>query len=95
MCVAETDRFPEIGREFYASGPAVMRAEMATYFAVAAERGELAIEDLTLAADQFGELCKADIWPRLIFGVTESVSDDEIDKVVDNAVEMFMARYGT
>ena len=95
MCVAETDRFPEIGREFYASGPAVMRAEMATYFAVAAERGELAIEDLTLAADQFGELCKADIWQRLIFGVTESVSDDEIDKVVDNAVEMFMARYGT
>jgi len=53
----------------------------------------LKIDDLTLAADQFGELCKADIWPRLIFGVIDSVSEADIDRVVDSAVETFMARY--
>jgi AcrR family transcriptional regulator len=94
MCVAESDRFPELGQKFYNSGPAVMRAEMAAYFEQAEARGELVIEDRILAADQFGELCKADIWPRLIFGVTKTVSDREIDRVVDGAVRTFMARYG-
>jgi TetR/AcrR family transcriptional repressor of mexJK operon len=95
ICVAESDRFPEIGQRFYNSGPAVMRAEMVKYFEQAEARGELQIEDHVLAADQFGELCKADIWTRLIFGMSKSVSDAEIDRVVEGAVKTFMARYGT
>lgn len=93
ICVAESDRFPEIGRSFYNSGPEVLRAEMALYFEQAENRGELRIDDYRLAADQFGELCKADIWPRLIFGVSKTVSDAEIDRVVEGAVQTFMARY--
>ena len=94
ICVAEADRFPELGQRFYASGPAVFRQEMAAYFSQAVARGELAMDDPIMAADQFGELCKADIWPRLIFGVTKSASDEDIKRVVDNAVETFLARYG-
>lgn len=94
ICVAESDRFPEIGQNFYNSGPAMMRSEMASYFEGAEARGELRIADYKLAADQFGELCKADLWPRLIFGISKSVSDAEIDRVVEGAVDMFMARYG-
>ncbi|MDW3223813.1 MAG: TetR/AcrR family transcriptional regulator [Paracoccaceae bacterium] len=94
MCVAESDRFPELGQKFYNSGPAVFRAEMAAYFERAEARGQLRIEDRILAADQFGELCKADIWPRLIFGMTKNVTAAEIDRVVASAVETFMARYG-
>ncbi len=95
ICVAESDRFPEIGQQFYNSGPAVMRTEMAAYFKEAEARGELRVDDHILAADQFGELCKADIWARLIFGVSGSVSDAEIDRVVEGAVKTFLARYGT
>lgn len=95
ICVAESDRFPDIGRAFYKSGPERMRAEMSEYFREAMDRGELRIEDLTLAADQFGELCKADIWPRLMFGVISDVSEADIDRVVMGAVDTFMARYGT
>ncbi|MBD3665622.1 TetR/AcrR family transcriptional regulator [Sulfitobacter sp. TSTF-M16] len=94
ICVAESDRFPEIGQSFYKTGPAVMRAEMAEYFAGAEARGELHIEDRMLAADQFAELCKADVWARLMFGMSKSVSAAEIDRVVDGAVETFLARYG-
>ena len=94
ICVAESDRFPEIGQSFYKTGPEVMRAEMVAYFQEAEARGELRIEDKVLAADQFGELCKADVWARLIFGVSKSVGDVEIARVVDGAVETFMARYG-
>jgi|TARA_R110002049_G_scaffold44333_5_gene130052 TetR/AcrR family transcriptional repressor of mexJK operon len=95
ICVAESDRFPELGRQFYNSGPAIMRTEMAHYFEQAEARGELKIDDRVLAADQFGELCKADLWPRLMFGVSKSVTEEEIARVVHSAVDMFMARYGT
>lgn len=93
ICVAESDRFPEIGRAFYQSGPQRMRTEMGEYFAAAIARGELAMDDVTLATDQFGELCKADIWPRLMFGVISEVAEADIDRVVDGAVETFLARY--
>lgn len=95
ICVAESDRFPELGRSFFESGPAVMRAEMASYFAEACGRGELKIDDYEMAADQFGQLCKADVWMRLMFGVITEVSVADIDRVVDNAVDTFLARYGT
>ncbi|QUJ76432.1 TetR/AcrR family transcriptional regulator [Sulfitobacter albidus] len=95
ICVAEAERFPELGRAFYESGPAVMRQEIAEYFGEARARGELRIADDLLAADQFGELCKAQVWMQLTFGVIDRVSATEIDRVVDSAVEVFLARYGT
>ena len=94
ICVAEADRFPEIGRRFYESGPQLMRRALTTYLEVAVSRGELLIEDMPLAADQFAELCKADLWPRVVFGLQSDVSDAEIDRIVDGAVATFMARYG-
>lgn len=92
--VAESDRFPELGREFYDSGPALVRARVVDYLRDAVARGELRIDDLQLAADQFAELCKADIFPRLIFGVRSAFSEAEKKRVIDGAVETFMARYG-
>ena len=95
ICVAESDRFPELGRQFYQSGPMIMRRVMGDYLTAARDRGELQIDDLALASDQFAELCKADLWPKIIFGIQSTFSDDEIARVVDGAVDTFMARYGT
>jgi len=94
ICVAESDRFPELGRQFYHSGPMIMRRVMTDYLSAARDRGELRIDDMDLAADQFAELCKADLWPKLVFGLKSSFSDAEIARVVDGAVQTFMARYG-
>jgi AcrR family transcriptional regulator len=94
ICVAESDRFPELGREFYDSGPALVRQRMVDYLREAADRGELDIDDFTLAADQFAELCKADLFPRIIFGVGSVFSEADRKRVIDGAVDMFLARYG-
>ena len=94
ICVAEADRFPQLGQEFYHSGPMIMRAAMVDYLRQAVDRGELRIEDFDLAADQFAELCKADLWPKLVFGIIQSVSDDEKARVIDGAVSTFLSRYG-
>ena len=94
VCVAESERFPDLAREFYETGPMVMREHMIQFLRAACERGELRIHDFTLAAEQFHELCKADIMPRLVFGVGE-VTRADIRRTIEAAVEMFMARYGT
>ncbi|MFD3190751.1 TetR/AcrR family transcriptional regulator [Sedimentitalea sp. HM32M-2] len=94
ICVSERERFPELGRAFYASGPEMGRARLAEYLGLAAGRGELAIEDIELAAEQFSELCKTRLWIRAALGIQTDFSRAEIDLVVKNAVETFMARYG-
>lgn len=93
ICVAESDRFPELGREFYQSGPEHVAATIMGYFDTAIARGELKIEDRHLAAHQLMELCKADLFPRLVFGIDTSFSEAEINHVVSGAVDMFLARY--
>ncbi len=93
ICVAEADRFPDLGREFYESGPALARARVASYLTKAVERGQLRIEDINLAADQFLELCKADLFPRVILGVQTRFTEAERTRIIKGAVETFLARY--
>ncbi|PZQ98072.1 MAG: TetR/AcrR family transcriptional regulator [Cereibacter sphaeroides] len=94
ICVAESDRFPELGREFYEHGPALARKRLVEYFYDAEARGELQIEDKELAADQFAELCKADLFPRLVFGIGGPIKPEDRERVIKGAVSMFLARYG-
>ena len=95
LCVAESDRFPELGREFYDSGPKLVRMKLMEFMKVGISRGELVIDDLPLAADQFGELCKADLFPRLVFSMEKSFDEAQKKRIVDGAVTTFMARYGS
>lgn len=94
LCVAESDRFPELGREFYNSGPALVRDRLIEFMNCAIDRGELKIDDLPLAADQFHELCKADLFPRLVFSMDTSFDDTEKKRIVEGAVRTFLAAYG-
>jgi len=94
VCVAEADRFPELGQKFYASGPMTARKHLREFLTEALDRGELSIDDMDLAADQFVELCKADIFARAVFGIKSDFETHEIDRVALGAVETFLARYG-
>lgn len=95
ICVAESDRFPELGRRFYESGPAMMREKMTGLLAPYIATGDLQIDDMDLAASQFSELCKSDLFVRRLCGVAGEITDADIDRVVTGVVEMFLARYGT
>lgn len=95
ICSAEAARFPDLGRQFYESGPMMARERIGTYLREACDRGEMTIDDIDLAADQFVQLCQADYLDRLVFGVQNTFTQAEIARVVDGAVETFLARYGT
>ncbi|MEP2030327.1 MAG: TetR/AcrR family transcriptional regulator [Paracoccaceae bacterium] len=93
ICVAERDRFPELGRAFYAAGPKMGHDRLTEYLRGAVERGELNIEDIDMAADQFSELCKVKLWIRAILGIQAEFTQSEIDSIIENAVDTFMARF--
>ncbi|QLQ20158.1 MAG: TetR/AcrR family transcriptional regulator [Exiguobacterium profundum] len=94
ICLSESDRFPALGREFYDSGPRLARERLVAFLQSAVDRGQLAIDDLELAADQFVQLCKALLHDRLIFGLADRAAPEASARVVQGAVQMFMARYG-
>ena len=79
---------------FYESGPLVVRAKISTYLKNATQCGQFSITDFDLAADQFAELCKADVFPKIMFGVKTEFGQPELDRIINGAVETFMARYG-
>ncbi|WP_420861558.1 TetR/AcrR family transcriptional regulator [Algirhabdus cladophorae] len=95
ISVAESARFPELGREFFECGPMTVHRILAEYIQIAIDRGELAVDDIDLAAWQFPELCKTDLFPKLMFGVQKTFTEADLDRIVKGAVDMFMARYGT
>lgn len=95
ICVSESHRFPELGCRFYESGPALLRERLSSVLQLYVDKGDLKIDDMNLAAAQFGELCKSDLFVRCLCGVSCDCSDAGIARVVNGAVEMFLARYGT
>lgn len=95
ICVAESERFPTLGAEFYESGPLLARNRLVDFFQAAVARGELAIDDFELAADQFSALCKSDLRDQLVMNVVQTVPEADQKRVIDGAVDLFMTRYGT
>jgi TetR/AcrR family transcriptional regulator, mexJK operon transcriptional repressor len=94
IVVGEGERFPGLGREFHDCGPGLIHERLAHHLGCYVRGGQLRIADLDLAADQFAQLCKAGIHEKLIFGMAETITPDRVQRIVQGAVEMFLARYG-
>lgn len=94
IVVGEGERFPGLGREFYDNGPGLIHARLVHHLGCQVQACQLAIPDLDLAADQFAQLCKAAVHDKLIFGMAQSITPEDVDRSVTGAVDMFLARYG-
>ena len=94
LAVAEAQRFPELSRVFYDSGPDLGTRRLAQVLSGAAARGLLKIDDVDLAAHQFDQLCKADIFYKALFKIRSTFTEEEIDRVADSAVDVFLRAYG-
>jgi TetR/AcrR family transcriptional regulator, mexJK operon transcriptional repressor len=94
IVVGEGERFPGLGQQFYENGPGLIHTRLAFHMRHCVECGELKIDDLDLAADQFAQLCKAGVQEKLLFGAAKTVTPAEASRVVTGAVDMFLARYG-
>lgn len=94
ICVAESHRFPELGQRFYASGPGLLRERLSAILHGYVARGVLVIDDIEMAANQFCDLCKSDLFARRLCGLIAAAPEADIDRVAMQAAITFHARYG-
>jgi AcrR family transcriptional regulator len=94
VVIAATAKFPRLGRAFYEAGPCYGVRKLSERLTKLVAAGALEIDNIELAAQQFGELCKAGLFNRLLFAAVDAISDEEIAVKVDSAVDVFMRAYG-
>ncbi len=94
VVVAESARFPELGRLFYDSGPGRNIAALADY--LASRRGDprLAINDPWKAAEQFSELVRGYTHLRLLLGIEDVPDAAAREALIAEAVARFMGEGG-
>jgi TetR/AcrR family transcriptional repressor of mexJK operon len=93
VVIAESTRFPELGRAFYDNGPAALLGIFATWLDDQTAAGQLAVVDQVMAAEQFVSLLKTSVYLRASLGLTLP-TDPEIDATVEAAVTTFLKAYG-
>jgi len=94
ICIAERDRFPELGEAYYERGPANGHEQLVGFLQDSIAAGCLQIDDVEMAAYQFSELCKTRYFTMACFGVRSAFSDDELREVAIAAADLFLSRYG-
>ncbi|HUB64506.1 MAG TPA: TetR/AcrR family transcriptional regulator [Methylocella sp.] len=93
--VAEVPREPELGRIFYSQGPGRLLDQFARYLASATQCGKLCCPEPELAAKLFlGSVVANHQILSLVSPNREAFSDLKMQAHVNEAVSMFLARYG-
>jgi TetR/AcrR family transcriptional regulator, mexJK operon transcriptional repressor len=95
LVIAESTRFPELGRTFYEQGPGRTIAALAATFERLAERGLLAVDDPELAASQFNWLVMSEpLNQAMLLGREQSLTKRKLERHADDGVRTFLAAYG-
>lgn len=95
ICVAESARFPDVGRSFFNSGPRVLSANLSAILDNASERGDLVIDNQHHAIMQYWMLCRGPYFYPLIFMIKDGITHNERMETIREALTTFAARYGT
>lgn len=90
------DRMPKLAQRFFIAAPNNVRTVLQDFIEHHVALGHLKIDDLELAARQFIELSTGTFFKMRLFGELEGpVPDEELNRVIDSAIKVFMAAYGT
>jgi AcrR family transcriptional regulator len=95
VVVMEASKFPELAQAFYNAGPRTLTERMASWLACQIDAGTLRPHDPKFAAEQFFALTQARLLMQARTDARFVASPAEIDFVVDGAVAVFLAAYGT
>jgi AcrR family transcriptional regulator len=94
VVVAAVEKFPKIGRAFYEAGPLYGATRLAEELVALEKAGALKVPDPERAAWQFVDLCQSYVYKRLLFGVVDSLSREDIEASVEAGVGVFLKAYG-
>ena len=91
--IAISERMPELGRQFYETGPAFGLAQLTAWLNAQVAAGVLVIEDTEIAAAQFIDSCSATLFKPVLFNCGKTPTQEQIAHVVKIAVRTFLAAY--
>jgi len=94
LITAESGRFPELGRLFYAGGRQRGKQILGDFFQRAQKAGKLRLGNPRDMAMLFGELCKGELVLLKLWNVNPKPSDKEIKATIATAISVFLAAYG-
>ncbi len=93
VVIAESARFPELGRAFYERGPATGRRNLAAWLERQMAAGHLRPADAEVAAEQFTGLLRTHLQMRALLGIEPKPTEAEIEANAAAAVDTFMRAY--
>ncbi len=93
LAIAETPRFPALGREYFRAGPGLLTDRIAMLLQFLVVRGDLVIDDIPLAAYQFAELCSTKVHDMKQFGLGDEISDEDIERIAISGARLFLRGY--
>jgi len=93
IILAETGRFPELGRIFWKVGPERVIGEVSRYLARADAGGALSVPEPRLAAEQFLSLLKVELHLRRLLNIAPEPGEITPDRVVGAAIDLFLRGY--
>ena len=86
IVVAESRRFPALGRLFYKSGPEACIAMLAAYLERHSSRKTLNLRNPRRTAEEFLELLRGYAHLRVLLGVQKTLSAHELEENIEGAV---------
>lgn len=93
LVIAETDRFPELGRALYEGGPGRAIAGLAAALRRWTDRGLLMLDEPMVAATQFNWLVMGDPVNRAMFFGAVHLSASEQERHLTQSIQVFLAAY--
>lgn len=94
VVTSEAEKFPELAKSFYEAGPARAIGALAAWLAAETAARRLAVADPVFAAEQFFALCQTRLYLRRTLCLDPPPGADQVARVVEAAVTMFLASYG-
>ncbi|MEO3431189.1 TetR/AcrR family transcriptional regulator [Pelagibius sp. CAU 1746] len=90
---AEAERFPELGRTFFETGPKCWFGSFEDYLRAQDKMGRLRVPNPEVAAKFLFALLKDPLHLRMMLGVQAKVTEAEIAAHVKTVVEVFLEQY--
>lgn len=82
-----------VRRMFWEAGPQRIKQSLADFLQARVARGELAIDDLPLAASQFFSLLKGDLHPMMMCGLNALPTAADVQRHIAVTVDFFLRAY--
>ena len=93
IAIAESARFPELGRAFHASGPQCFLDRVSAWLSLQQAAGLVRPADVRVATEQFMALLRSGVFLRASLALPPEPTDAEIDATVAAAVDTWQRAF--